>query len=196
MKSRVFNWTRITLAALCLMGFSSLSADLKVGFVNFRKCIEESKMGKQQQSAFEGLQGQMEASLGEIQKNLAEITNKLSDEDYLDGLSTDAENELKHKYRTLSQELARTQGQYVQTLQDANVRVLQMLSNEVTEAAQEVAKAKGLDLVFNEEACFYYKPSMDISTDIVAALDGKFEKEQKANPAQKPPVPANNNPKK
>lgn len=192
MKNHMLHLTRVALAALCLMSTTSLiaaSADKpvsvdevasKVGFVNFRKCVEESKLGKQQQTAFEAMQNQMEASLTELQKSLNDITTKLSDEDYVDGLSPAAENELKHKYRALSQELARTQGQYVQTLQDANVKIIQSLSSEVAEAAKEVAKARNLDLVVNEEAVFFYRPSFDISSHVVAQMDAKFEKEQKS----------------
>ncbi len=161
---------------------------LKIGFVNFRKAVEESKLGKAQQQAFEGMQNQMEAALLDLQKNLNEITTKLSDEDYLDGLSPEAENELKHKYRALSTELTRTQSQYMQTLQDANMKVLQMISSEVAEAAKEVATAKGLDLIVNEEAAFYHRPSMDLSSQVVAQMDAKFEREMKKAPADKNPA--------
>lgn len=177
---------------------SSSESTSKIGFVNFRRSVEESKLGKQQQSSFEGLQSQMETSLMEMQKSLNEITTKLSDEDYLDGLSPDAENELKHKYRALSQELSRTQGQYVQTLQDANLKIIQQISTEVAEAAKEVAKAKSLDLVVNEEATFFHKPSLDLTSEVIAFMDAKFEKEQKANPArnvlQAQPKPAEQKP--
>ncbi len=155
---------------------------LKIGFVNFRKAVEESKIGKQQQQAFEGMQNQMEASLLDLQKGLNEITTKLSDEDYLDGLSPEAENELKHKYRALSTELTRTQSQFMQTLQDANMKVLQMISSEVAEAAKELAQTKGLDLIVNEEAAFYHRPSMDLSSQVVATMDAKFDREMKKAP--------------
>jgi outer membrane protein len=166
---------------------SSSESPSKIGFVNFRRSVEESKLGKQQQSSFEGLQSQMETSLMEMQKSLNDITTKLSDEDYLDGLSPEAENELKHKYRALSQELSRTQGQYVQTLQDANLKIIQQISTEVGEAAKEVAKVKNLDLVVNEEATFFHKPSLDLTSEVIAFMDAKFEKELKANPTRNAP---------
>ncbi len=189
--TRSRNLTLAAFVALSLVGFcdvegadksASTEAALKIGFVNFRKCVEESKVGKMQQASFEAMQSQMENSLMELQKALNEITAKLSDEDYLDGLSPEAENELKHKYRSLGQELSRTQGQYVQTLQDANMKVLQMISSEVAEASKEVAAAKALDLVVNEEAAFFYKPSMDLSSQVIAQMDAKFEREQKNAP--------------
>lgn len=194
MKSRMLKWAAAlavvkwaVAGAFLFAGTNSLSATestVKIGFVNFRKSVEDSKLGKQQQSSFEGLQSQMENSLMEMQKSLTEISTKLSDEDYLDGLSPEAENELKHKYRVLSQEAARTQAQYVQTLQDANLKIIQQISTEVADAAKAVANIKGLDLIVNEEATFFHKPSLDITSDVIAQMDAKFEKEQKANPTR------------
>jgi outer membrane protein len=192
LREQSLKWTRAALIAISLVSVSGLMAadkpataeasGTKIGFVNFRKAVEESKLGKAQQSAFEAMQNQMEASLLELQKGLNEITTKLSDEDYLDGLSPEAENELKHKYRAMTQELTRTQSQYMQTLQDANMKVLQLISAEVADAAKEVASVKGLDLIVNEEAAFYHKPSMDLSSQVVAQMDAKYEREQKKGP--------------
>lgn len=181
----VAKWTAI--AAILAISTPNIEASdaLKMGFVNFRKSIEESKVGKQQQTSFESLQNQMESSLMEMQKNLNELSTKLNDQDYMDGLAPAAENELKHKYRTLSQELARTQNQYVQTLQDANLKIIQQISAEITDSAKEVAKSKQLDLILNEEVAFFYKSSLDVTKDVIAQMDHKFEKENRGQQEQK-----------
>ncbi len=186
---RCFKWTQgiLVVAALCTaqQGFAASDTGTKIGFVNFRKAVEESKIGKQEQASFEALQNQMESSLMEIQKQLNEITSKLSDDDYIDGLSPEAENEIKHKYRALNQELQLTQNQYVQTLQQANVKIIQMLQTEVTAAAQEIAKARGFDLIVNEEAAFFHKPSLDVSIQVIAQMDEKFARDQKKTSLKK-----------
>ena len=45
-----------------------------------------------------------------------------------------------------------------------------------------MAHSKALDLIVNEEAAFFYKPSMDFSSQVIAQMDAKFEREQKAAP--------------
>lgn len=152
---------------------------LKVGIVNFRKVVEASKQGKQQQAAFEGMKTQMESLLQDKEKSVNEIATKLQDADYMDGLTPEAENELKHKYRALGQELAQAQQQFLQTLQQANVKIVQMLSEDVAKAAGEVAKNKNLDLVFNEDAAFHYKPAIDISDLVVQKMNETFDRESK-----------------
>ncbi len=101
---------------------------LKVGVANFRKCIEESKKGKQETTSLESMQQQMESSLQDLQKQLTEISAKSNYSDYLDGVTQQAENELKHKYRTIGQEYQMMQQQFVQALQQANMKVVQGLA--------------------------------------------------------------------
>jgi outer membrane protein len=146
--------------------------------VNFKSCVELSKMGKQEQAAFEGLKKQMETILADKEKTLTDISTKFNDPDYLDSLSPEAETELKRKYRALSQELSQIQNQYYQTLNQTNFKVVQKLTDAVTKASAQVAKDNGYDLVLTEES-FYYSPELDITSKVVSVLDEMQEKETK-----------------
>lgn len=155
------------------------AGDTKIGVVNFRKVVETSKQGKQQQATFEGMKSQMESLLQDKEKGIKELAVKLNDADYIDGLTPDAENELKFKYRSLTQELAQAQQQFLQTLQQANVKIVQMLNEEVSEIAGEVAKSLNIDLVLNEESAFYAKSSLDLSDKVIQKLNEKFDRDAK-----------------
>lgn len=154
-------------------------AALKIGVVNFKRIVENSKYGKEEQAQFEKLKKQMEAVLEEKDKTLNEIAAKLDDPDYTDSLSPEAENELKHKFRSGSQELGQIQGQYYQALSQANTKILQKLSDIVTEASNQVAKEQKLDLILSEESTFFFSPTLDISHQVIAAMDVMFDKEAK-----------------
>lgn len=160
---------------------------IKIGVVNFKLVVEESKYGKLEQSNFETLKKQMESILEEKEKSLSEISAKFNDPDYVDSLSPEAENELKHKFRVLNQELGQIQGQYYQTLNQANMKILQKLNEIVAQASGKIAKENQLDLILNEDGGFYYSPTLDISRKVIAALDALYEAEMKnnKNPATK-----------
>lgn len=149
---------------------------LKVGIVSFKTCVEQSKIGKQEQASFEALKKQMESVLAEKEKSLNDMASKFNDADYLDSLSPEAETELKRKFRALNQEISQQQNQYLQTLQQTNFKVVQKLQELVTKAAQTIAKNEKLDLVLNEEGSFYSSPSLDISQKVIAILDQDFDK--------------------
>lgn len=154
---------------------------LKIGVVNFKRVVEESKYGKQEQGNFEALKKQMESILEEKEKTLNEITAKFNDADYVDSLSPEAENELKHKFRLLNQELGQIQSQYYQTLNQANMKILQKLNEMVAEASKKLAKESQLDIILNDDGGFYYAPELDFSKKVISILDVGYDAEVKSS---------------
>lgn len=151
-----------------------------IGVVNFKTCVEQSKLGKAEQSAFESLKDQMATVLEKTEKELDDIAKKLSDQDHMDSLSSEAENELKTKFQGLNQELARYQNQYYQILNQANFRLIHELSLKVGEASEAVAKEKGLNIVLNEDACFFRLAGLEITKDVIVELDKRYDAEAAA----------------
>lgn len=151
--------------------------------INFKVCVELSKYGKHEQGAFDGLKKQMETVLGEKEKVLKDMATKMEDPDYRDSLTPEAETDLTRKFRSLDKEFTQIQTQYYQTLQQANYKILQKLQDFVTKAANKVALQMGIDLVLNEEGCFYASRELDISSQVVAMLDKMYD-EDEASKAQ------------
>ncbi len=146
-----------------------------IGVANFKNCVESSKLGKREQATFENLKKQMDTILEKKEKELNEIAAKFNDPDYLDSLSNEAEAELKHKFRASGQELQAQQNQYYQALSQANVKIVQMITEVVEKAAAQVAKDKGLSFIINQEACYYCTPDADVTNLIVAEMDKMYD---------------------
>jgi outer membrane protein len=168
------------LSAAFILATSAVSSPQapKVGVVNFKSCIEGSKVGKQEQARFEELKKQLEKTIETKEKELQDLSPKFSDE-YLDTLSPEAEAELKTKFKNLSQELSQLQNQYYNMLNQANYQIVARLQDAISQAAKQIAQTKGLDLTLNEEVCFYHNPSLDISKEVIAQMDVQFEKDSK-----------------
>ena len=123
-------------------GLSAAEPAPSVGVVNFMTCITDSKMGKQEQSSFEALKKQMTSLVEETEKQLTAISGKLNDKEYLDSLSPEAEEELKGKLNALNDDLGRYQNQYYQVLNQANMKLVQVMQTNINSAAERVAKEK------------------------------------------------------
>lgn len=175
--------TLIALSAFALCAKVS-AADLSVGFVNFKTCVEKSKQGQQERNAFEAMKKQMTETLEKTDKELAEIAKKLEDQDYMDGLSPGAEQELKNRFQGLSQDFARYQNQYYQLLNQANYKLIQTLHDEVSLAAEKVREKEKLALLFNEESTFAYLSSLDFTEEVIKEMDKQFEVENAEQVAQ------------
>lgn len=184
------------LAALAVIGLTAggfANENKSVAIVNFASCMTESKLGKEEQASFEALKTQMGSLLEDTEKQISEIAAKFNDPEFLDGLSPEAEEDLKVKYQTLSEEMNRYQNQYYQVLQQANMKVVQNLGAHIQEASEKVAKAKKLTMVINKEACFFFTPTLDVTDAVIAEMDKAYEVKAVANNL---PVDAKNAPAK
>lgn len=161
----------------------AINKPLKVGIVNTRKCLEESKLGKQEQANFEKMKKQMESVLQDKEQNLEEIESKLNDEDYMDSISEEAASELKRKKRQIRNEGMQLQNQYVHTLQQANMKIVQKLTESISKASKQIAQestgTEAIDVIFSDEACTYFGPHLDVTDRVVAKMNILFDAEQK-----------------
>ena len=164
--------------AASLFGTTALqAADNTIGFVNFKACVEKSKQGQQEKGAFESLKKQMGETMEKTDKELADLAKKLEDQEYMDGLSPVAEQELKQRFQTLSQEFGRYQNQYYQLLNQANYRMLQNLHDTICKAAEAVRAKHHLNLIINEDSTFASATSLNFTDEVVAEMDKQFESE-------------------
>lgn len=161
---------------------------LRIGIVNTKKCLDESKLGKQEQANFEKMKSQMESVLQEKERSLEDIESKLNDEDYMDSISDEAASELKRKKRAIQKDGMQLQQQYMQTLQQANVRIVQKLTEVISKASAQVAKdsvgGQSVDVIFTDEACTFYAPALDVSDRIIAKMNAIYDAEQKESSAK------------
>lgn len=154
----------------------------KIGVVNFAECITGSKFGKQEQENFENLRNQMQQLAQDTEKQLKEVAAKMNDSEHMDGLSPDGVKELEMKYRTLSEEMTKYQNQYYQIIQQANMKMVQVMQARVNAAAESVKKKFAYTDILNKDACFAY--SDDITNLVLEQLDANFEIENKTETAK------------
>jgi len=158
----------------------SLCAGEATSVVNFSTCITNSKYGKKEQENFENLRKQLAAMIDDTEKELKDLSAKLEDSEYLDSLSPKAEEELKARFQTLNEDLSRYQGQFYQVMQQANMQLVHKMSSQIARASEKVAKDKKLDYVINKEACFYYRPDLDMTQQVITEMDKNFDTDAKS----------------
>jgi outer membrane protein len=161
--------------ALAVLGSSALFAgETTIGVVNFGTCFADSKFGKKEQENFENLRKQMTTLIENTDKELKEIIAKLED---ADSLSPKAKEELDAKRLGLEEEMGRYQNQFYQLLQHANYQMMQKVNNNISAAAEKVAKQKKLDYIINREMCYYISSDHDVTAAIVSEMDHEFDME-------------------
>ncbi|NGX34196.1 MAG: hypothetical protein K1060chlam1_00546 [Candidatus Anoxychlamydiales bacterium] len=171
----------LILLLICSSSAFAIDSKLVIGVVNFMTCLSESKYGKNEQAQLENIKKQWSSLIEETEKELGDLNTKFEDHDYLDGLSPEAEEELKMKQSALHQDLAKYQNQLYQILNQANYFFIQKMSTNISTASESIAENRKLDLVLNKEACFYNNPKIDITDLVIKQMDKNYEKETVKN---------------
>lgn len=182
---------KVLITALCLPWLLFAKEPMRIGIVNFATCLSDSKYGKQEQETFESLKKQMSTLIEDTDKQMRDISAKFNDPDYLDSLSPEAEEEMKKKFHSLNEEMQQYQSQFYQVMNQANMKVVQIMNSHIGEASEKVAKAKKLDLILNKETAFYYESSMDVTSLVISEMDREHDRlsQEEKKSLEKPEVP-------
>ena len=166
---------KFILIATTLAGTALFADGGAIGVVNFATCVTESKTGKREQENMENLRKQMASLIEKTEKEIKELAGKFEDTEFLDSLSPKAEEEMKLRYQTLEEDMGRYQNQYMQVMQQAQYQLMHKINTSIAKAAETIANEKKLDYVLNKDACYFIRPSLDLTSSIVSEMDKSFE---------------------
>lgn len=174
MKTLKFFLSLFAAAGLCASTAFAAEESI-IGMVNLASCMSESKLGQQEQETLQNVQSQMISLMEDTDKELKEIEGKLKDADYLDSLSPQAEAELQAQREQLARSLGQYQNQFYQMMQQAQYQIYQKVLTNITKASEKIAKEKKLDYILNKEACFYIRPDLDVTNNVISEMDRSFD---------------------
>lgn len=160
-----------------LLSASAVAAadEMRVGVVDFKTCLESSYLGQQETNKLEAMRNEMVSTLESKEKLLTDVMNKLRKPEYLDTISPQAEEELQKQYAQLSEEISMLQNQAYQTLNQAQMKMIQTLSEQISKSSEYLAREQNLDMIINQESCFYFKRPLEITPLVVQELNRHFQ---------------------
>lgn len=164
--------------AICGLAATSLFADdvfTGVSVVDYAQCISESKYGKEEQQNIDKIRNQLSTLISDTDKEIKDLDAKFEDTTFLDSLSPKAEEEMRARHQTLQEDRQRYQWQFGQIMQQASYQLMHKIISQISRASEKIAAEKELDYVINKEACFYYRPSLDLTQVVIAEMDKNFE---------------------
>lgn len=148
------------------------SAQIKVGVVDMQRAVFESaeikKANEEMQATFKPRQDKINLLASEIQAlqtQLQQSNGKLTPAQEADIQANGAKKQRELKYAEDD----------LNTDADAfRNETLQKSSVKMNEVIKKVAEAKGLDLVVDTQSAHYFKPALDITSDVIAAYDKAY----------------------
>jgi Skp family chaperone for outer membrane proteins len=162
----------------------------KIAIIDFLRALTESDPGKSAQTKFDKEIAPEQAKMEKLSKDISDLQTKRQN------AKTDAEKSVIDKdLQDKSREGQRIQEDAGRKGDDLKDRLLPPIAKMVNTAVDEYAKANGLALVLDPTTdpsnIVYANTAMDITPEIMRAVNAAYAKDPKlADPAPAPPAPA------
>lgn len=165
-------WQWMVIAGMTALGAAAAPAwaDLKIGYVNYARLMQESPQAKaaqevlrsefaSRQKQLQGEQVALKAKEEQLQKDGATMTTEQRDK---------AENELRSGNRELSQKV----NEYQDDFNARQNEELSKLQKTLVEEVQSYAQAQKFDLMLAEGVIFS-SPALDVTPQVLSALQSR-----------------------
>ena len=162
-------YTFILLTVLSVGALNIAYADnFKIGFVNLETIMQEAPQVKaidaQLKKEFAPRDAKIKAAEKAMQSHVQVLKRNAS------VMSAKEKSTAQEKLVKESQDLQSQQAQFEQDLQAAQAKAMKKLFVKISSVANSVAKSDGYDVVLQKTAAIYYKPSLDITDQVIKKL--------------------------
>jgi len=150
-------------------------ADLKVGFVNAARVIEDAPQAEQARKSLEKEFAPRDRQLIALQKSVKQQEETLSRDAAV--MSESGRSKLERDIRQKKREIKRSQEEF---REDFNIRrneILAQLQRRAVEAIQTLAKRERYDLVLSD-GVMYAGERVDITNQVLEQMGRDFEREK------------------
>jgi outer membrane protein len=165
------------LFALCIMPFSSLAADLKVGSVDIQKALNESEAGKKAKSDLEALIKSKESIINEKSKVVEKLRGELEKQSSV--LSTEAK-------KSKGDELEKLLREYQRAVQDSQAEVkkkegelTEAIIKELREIVEKIGEEEGYTLIIDRGLVLYSDKGIDLTDTVIKKYNESKAKSKK-----------------
>jgi len=161
------------LACILLVGMASLgvgSAQSKVAVVNSQKAILETAEIKKAQVDLEAKFKPRQDQMARLTKELQDIQTQLQS----GKLNQQGEQELTVQGQRKQRELQRLQDDLQADVDRELNDILQRSGTHMQEIVKKLADEKGLDVVIDTSNTVFYKATLDLTAEAVAAYDKAY----------------------
>ena len=157
----------LTVGLLLLLSLPVVAADLKVGYVDARRLLEESPQAEKASKMLKDEFGAREATLSDSQKELDKLQDKLQRDG--DIMSESERKKLGIDILTKQRELRRKQEEFRQDITIRQNDAMGGLQDTIREAIQGIGRKEGYDIIFYE-GISYANPALDLTDKVLAEL--------------------------
>lgn len=161
---------KLVIAALMMVGSLAQAADMKLGYIDMNKALQETAAGKKAKGE---LEKEFKAKKDELQKKQADL--KKMGEDFEKKRAVLSDDVRQKKQAELQQEMMKWQesaGQAQMAMQAKEQEALKPILDKLQKAIERVAKDKGYTMILEKsQSVVWGTPENDVTGEVVKTFD-------------------------
>ena len=158
----------MALLTLALSQGAALAAEGKYAFVDVASIFDAYQKTKDNDRVLQGAGKKKEEQRDTMVREIRQMKDELA------LLSDDAKAKKQEAMNTKIKALQEFDEQARQSLGDQRNKVLKEIFKDIDDEVQAYGKSKGLEMVFNERALLYHDPKLDVTKEILEAVNKKY----------------------
>ena len=164
---------RLASAGFALLFFANAaSAQTKMAVINLQRAVLESAEIKKASTEMETRYKPRTQQLEQLQKDLQGISQQLQTN--AGKLTPQAEADLQAQGQKKQRDAQRLQEDLQADVDRERNEILARSTQKMQEVVKKIAEEKGLDLIVDVTNAIYFKPTLDITNDAIAAFDKAY----------------------
>ncbi len=156
---------------------AAMAAELKLGYVNLQKALNECLAGKEAVLELESETKKRQEQIDVKQEDLKKLNEEIEKKKTV--WSADMQEQKQKELQTRMQEFQRF---YLQSNDDLKRREQgekTVIIKDLIEIAKPLAKEKGYTFLFELQGLIYGPPEADLTNDLIKAYDVEYKKAKK-----------------
>jgi outer membrane protein len=162
----------LRISLLLLASLAAASAQTKVGIVNVQNAILDTAEIKKAQGELETRYKPRQQKVETLQRELADLQNKL--QTMAGKLTPQAEQEMQVTGQRKQREMQRLVDDLQADVDRERNEILSKSGSRMQEVVKKIAEERGLDVIIDVANTLYFKPTLDLTKEAVAAYDKSY----------------------
>jgi outer membrane protein len=159
-------------AVVSLMWVSvSVSADAKIGIVDFERIIQESTAGRAARAEVEKEKERIESSLRETGREIEALKSKLEAEALV--MSKDMREQKGREFRIKVNDFKELQKKNAQDFRVFEAKIINRIQKDVYEIVKQIGERGNYLLIIEKGAVLYYPNAIDVTDELLKRYNAK-----------------------
>ena len=162
----------LIVAALLLTARSATAQNLKIGYVDVQRAVQEVEEGK---AARTRLKNELDARRGALEKKRGDVEKMKADYDkQASVLSDDAKKKKQEELQKAFVELQNSAGEMQEELTGKEQEAMGSISKRLLQVVAEVSEKESFSFVLDKAALLYAPAASDVTNEVVRRYNERF----------------------